>query len=629
MQIDFSEKICGPVIITNKSNEKIRMFGLSGFQRKEYPNNWVFYCTAIHVSRNIYLQIKPLLQDRTLNIKCSQKILDKIRIAEEDQKKDIENWERILKVDKNSVSKLEIIKGRFYSNDLFEEFGDTHLLNHQKAGVLMAMESNRFAFFYDTGTGKTAMALEIIKKLKGSRFLIICPKSIIQTAWIADCMTITPNLRLCPLCSGLSYQDRQAIAQNNYKKYYENEVKEPMFAKTTEIVRLMKKLQINFFELYQAQHYITNPEFLLNNTWIFKQFGIDGLIFDESAKLKNYDSLITRCIQKYSEEMKYIYFLSGKPAPNTDAEYFSQMKMIDPYSFDMSFGEFKRKKFVPVTKVNSYKQYLQFREMLNKTDCQSSAEKQFKVTNNDIADLVRRRSFTVSKEECFNLPPKIFQTKYFRLSKNAYIQYKNMEYDYYTIVQNAKKEGKIVSVTNHLACLRKLQQISSGFLKDNEKYDELNKDKLDLLFETIDELPGKQVIIWCQYRYEIDKITQLMKEKQLKFVTAYGGTENVNDSICCFKSGEAQYLIAHPRTLMYGATLTNCSYSIYFSISYSFEEFYQSHDRIYRYGQKTSCIYIFLQAQQTIDQVMYRCVMDKKRSAEIFETLLKDIEGRI
>lgn len=72
----------------------------------------------------------------------------------------------------------------------------------------------------------------------------------------------------------------------------------------------------------------------------------------------------------------------------------------------------------------------------------------------------------------------------------------------------------------------------------------------------------------------------------------------------------------------------NCSYSIYYSISYSFEEFYQSHDRIYRYGQSLPCTYLFLQAEHTIDQAMYRCVMDKKSNTELYETILKDIAKR-
>lgn len=59
-----------------------------------------------------------------------------------------------------------------------------------------------------------------------------------------------------------------------------------------------------------------------------------------------------------------------------------------------------------------------------------------------------------------------------------------------------------------------------------------------------------------------------------------------------FKNGEADILLAHPKTLQYGVTLTNCHYSIYYSLSYSFEQYYQCHDRIYRFGQGKGNVHI-------------------------------------
>lgn len=112
-------------------------------------------------------------------------------------------------------------------------------------------------------------------------------------------------------------------------------------------------------------------------------------------------------------------------------------------------------------------------------------------------------------------------------------------------------------------------------------------------------------------------------------VTAYGETENKNKSINDFKTGSAQYIIAHPNTLKYGVTFTNCSYAIYYSISYSFEEYYQSHDRIYRKGQSRPCTYIFLNAKNTIDEIMFETIMGKKSRAEFREKVLKHLaEGK-
>ena len=118
----------------------------------------------------------------------------------------------------------------------------------------------------------------------------------------------------------------------------------------------------------------------------------------------------------------------------------------------------------------------------------------------------------------------------------------------------------------------------------------------------------------------------MLKKRNKNVVTAFGNTKDVDDSILKFKNGVADYIIAHPKTLKYGVTLTNCSYAIYYSMSYSHEEFYQSHDRIYRKGQINKCTYIFIQAENTIDERIYEVVQNKKSEIELFEMLMKDAE---
>ena len=67
----------------------------------------------------------------------------------------------------------------------------------------------------------------------------------------------------------------------------------------------------------------------------------------------------------------------------------------------------------------------------------------------------------------------------------------------------------------------------------------------------------------------------------------------------------------------------NCTYAIYYSMSYSFEDFYQSHDRIYRKGQTQGCTYIFLVAEGTIDEDIYDAVVQKGDNALIMENMIR------
>ncbi|MBT8489907.1 MAG: ATP-dependent helicase, partial [Deltaproteobacteria bacterium] len=72
-------------------------------------------------------------------------------------------------------------------------------------------------------------------------------------------------------------------------------------------------------------------------------------------------------------------------------------------------------------------------------------------------------------------------------------------------------------------------------------------------------------------------------------------------------------LIAHPMSMAHGVTLTSCSYMVYFSLSYSYEEHKQSQDRIYRMGQKNVCTYYYLMVPGSIDRIIYRTVIGKEK----------------
>ena len=176
----------------------------------------------------------------------------------------------------------------------------------------------------------------------------------------------------------------------------------------------------------------------------------------------------------------------------------------------------------------------------------------------------------------------------------------------------------------------KLRQMASGFFMqktdegtENRIIIDIHKAKINEVHSIINEVPDEQIIIWCQFQHEIELL-----EKELSVygttVTAYGKTKHLEENIDDFKNGRAKFIIAHPKTLKYGVTFTNCKYAIYYSFSYSAEDYDQSHDRNYRLGQTESCTYFFLQAADTIDEIMYDKVMNKLTNAEFFEQLVKD-----
>ena len=162
------------------------------------------------------------------------------------------------------------------------------------------------------------------------------------------------------------------------------------------------------------------------------------------------------------------------------------------------------------------------------------------------------------------------------------------------------------------AKLMKLREIVSGFVinKDGSITDfDTNKDKL--LESAFEEIGDKPVIIWCQFQHEVDKLAE-----KYNGVALTSKTKDRDLIIRQFKNGEIKRLFTHPKLLGKGLTFVNCTYNIYYSLSFSYEEFRQSQDRIHRIGQDNKCTYIILQGKNTIDEKIYNCLKRKGNAVD-------------
>lgn len=334
-----------------------------------------------------------------------------------------------------------------------------------------------------------------------------------------------------------------------------------------------------------------------------------GLILDESTCIKDGSTMTAKAVLDFTKECQYVYILSGKPAPNSPLDYFYQIQAVNPYIFGKSKSKFKSNFFFQLDTFG-YKWALR-------------KDKEALFTK--LLDLC---SIFVSKEDCLDLPDITYVVRDIDLNAETTKLYKKMEEEQLVFIQD-----KDISVLNKLGSIMKLRQITSGFIIDTETQQTISigdKSKINELASILEELGDKKAIIWINFKEEVRCIEELMKAKGYTYVTAYQGTADVDDSINKFKSNEAQFIIAHPKTLKYGVTFTgpsmvkNCTYAIYYSLSYSYEDFYQSRDRIYRKGQDEKCTCIFLLAAKTIDYVIYKTLQNKGTNAELLENLAKE-----
>lgn len=422
-----------------------------------------------------------------------------------------------------------------------------YLYKYQKKIVNSALNAECFGIFSDTGTGKAAMGLEIAAHY--DKTLILCPLSVIETAWIDDCHRFYPNQTIINVW-GSSKTDR------------------------------LKKLHTD------SHIYVMNYESfkILRNE--IRKMDFDCLIVDESSVMKNMSSQITIMLLDIAATIPHRFVLSGCPTPNHNSEIFPQMKFVDPELFGNNYYGFLARYF--------------HQDMANPHNWYQTDEDKERYYAR-LSD----KSIFLKKEDCVDLPEKVFEIRKFDLAKKQREYYDSVWFD---IQSNINHWSKF----EFTAKLMKLREITSGFIINKDKtITDFANNKEEALKDVIAEIGNQPIIVWCQFTHEIDTLAE-------KFggVGLTSSTKNRDEIIRKFKNNEIKLLFTHPKLIGKGLTFANCTYNIYYSLSFSYEEFKQSQDRIHRIGQNNKCTYIVLQANNTIEEKIYNCVQRKGNAVD-------------
>lgn len=470
------------------------------------------------------------------------------------------------------------------------------LMEHQRLGRDLALRQPKYALYYDIGTGKTILSYSIIEDRLDEKWLVICPKSIINAAWVQDAINFFPHLKVLPVYADAKVEMYKGLAEQ---------------WGVAEIIGHTKGKAIVDELLNFADVVVTNVEYFKNRKFI-QEWPHNGLIIDESSILRNKDTANTKAMLQHAFDMKFAYLLSGKPAPNNEMEYFAQMAIVNPAIFGASYYRFRST-------------YFESHDFYQREWSMKPSRK------DEFSERLAEGCIFIRKDDCLDLPeeqPPMRRSVTLSPALRKY--YRDMERDRVLVL-----EDKTVSAAMKVSSLMKLRQITSGFVIDTglAETTTLGNDKINELGELLTELGDNKAIIWINFKEEVRVISDMLDKMGKTYVTAYGGTKNVDDSIIAFQNDSAQYMIANPKSLKYGVTFTgpvmkrNCTYAIYVSLSHSFEDLHQSKGRIHRKGQTESCTYIYLIADNTIDEDIYDSVVKKGTDAEIIENMVRRVKN--
>jgi SNF2 family DNA or RNA helicase len=234
----------------------------------------------------------------------------------------------------------------------------------------------------------------------------------------------------------------------------------------------------------------------------------------------------------------------------------------------------------------------------------------------ELSDSLKKFSYRVLKEDCLDLPEKVYIQREVELSDEQRHIYATMK-----SAALAQLKGKMATAPHVLTQLMRLHQITCGHLKnDDDTITEIKNNRMVELLDVLDEVEGK-VIIWANYVYDIQQIVKAISKKfgEDSIVQYYGAIQadvrQKNIERFQDPNSDARFFVGNPQTGGYGITLTAANNVIYYSNGYDLEKRLQSEDRAHRIGQKKSVTYVDFITPKTVDEKIVKALRKKMNIA--------------
>ena len=469
---------------------------------------------------------------------------------------------------------------------------------HQIKALDLGWDKPSFALFMEMGTGKSKVLLDNITLLARAKKInfafIIAPKGVYRN-WISK--EIPEHFS-----EDISYECifwKSSMNQGE-KKYWVNFWKNPPQDKFIIFV-----MNVEAFSTARA---------FKNADVISSMFAAKGLIaLDESTTIKNPKAKRTKALLKISNKFPYKRILTGSPVTNSPLDLFSQCEFLGRNMLGFnSYYAFRARYAVLNSRQmgnHSFQQVVGYRHM------------------DELTRKIDKFSFRVLKDECLDLPKKIYTSRYVYMTSEQLKMYEDIRKKAVLMLDN----DEFVSTPMMITQMLRLQQILSGHLKsDDGNLITFPTRRLDELLEICDEAPNK-VIIWSRFRYDIMSIVKALNSKYKGNVAkAFFGDTSDNERqeiVRDFQdmNSELRFMVGNPSTAGRGLTLTAANTVIYYANDFNLETRMQSEDRCHRIGQDDRVTYIDLICEGTIDEKIVKSLTGKiKLSAEVLGENIKE-----
>jgi SNF2 family DNA or RNA helicase len=429
-------------------------------------------------------------------------------------------------------------------------------MQHQiDTAAFLTMHRRAFCF-NDPGTGKTMSALwaadYLIEKGYVRRVLVLCPLSIMQSAWMQDLNN--------------AIMHRSAIVAHH-----------------TQSSRRIEMIQQDYTFV------ITNYDGLaLVAPEITRDGRFDLIIVDEANCYKNATTNRWKALASIIKPETYLWMMTGTPASQSPVDAYGLAKLVNPGGIPKYLSAWRDMTMHKIT--------------------------QFKwAPKPNAAELVfdaLQPAIRFTKAQCLDLPPVITvtrdvpmtpqQSKYYRLLKEQMM---------------VKAAGETISAVNAGVAVSKLLQISCGaaYTDDKEVVEFDASPRLAVLEEVLQETKRK-VLIFAMFRSSIDAVAAYLNKKGYPTEQIQGDVSPAkrNKIIHDFQNTDnVRVLVLQPAAAAHGLTLTAADTVIFYGPLMSVEMYTQCIARADRKGQDSDKVTVIHLQSSHIEREMFKAMNSK------------------
>ena len=328
-----------------------------------------------------------------------------------------------------------------------------------------------------------------------------------------------------------------------------------------------------------------------------------GVVLDESTKIKNPDSAITRTFLELGPLFTRRVIMSGTPVANRPHDIWSQIKFLDDgASLGVDFGEFKRS----VDLSN---------DLAGTETRQQALELQLQRIFYSISGFAVRETKASAE---ISLPEKVVHSVVTEWEPRQLDMYRQVRESLRAIVF---QDGQLMADESDVILKRllRLVQVTSNPMLIDSSY-QVEPGKLETLLELVESIVknGEKCIVWTSFVDNVKWLAKILRRHNPQQVHGLLSTREQTKAIRTFlNEPTAKVFIATPGSAKEGLTLTVANHVIFYDRLFSLDDYLQAQDRIHRISQSKVCHVHNLIMGDSIDEWIEALLHSKRVAAQL------------